>query len=590
MKVLLYIGFCLAMLWPVKMVADDARSIRDIFTNQKVLYTSKYKELKNNPFNLYGEISADYPVLLEFPKANDKLYYYCVKYLESDSFKLEMLQRSRIASSIFLSRKSNSRDYAPEIYQNYEQYLPEINDVEYKFLFLYDGLLAVQLKYNYKINSPYKDYQENFTMYKQIFVSINDGKLYNLQDLFSISKQSDLKKMLQKKADDVFNANKKVIQQELEEDEDDDEDRAPTKNNKAQEIKLNELMLTINPFGVVFSIPELSYNSSNYYGVPLQLNFEPASIKQYLNPLGPLNKLINYKMQFGTDLKNVNLHRELNYSRWEQTYNIQQQNSPYTMAPAEGVQSLTQYIKYKNQHDSMLQKQRVLIFNTQGFLIEEDFYNDSKNVISGKTLYEYNEHKLLKTISRFNGLKNTSKMEMSYDVNYNLIKIVERDDDDGKKINNFFYLGNTIYETIEEGTADENSEIREYHVNDFGKLINFGEYGQDPNYETIYNKQLPLGSFSYKRPALDNSVYCYDDNGKLLTYQHDNGRHLYEFSYDKNGKCKQVLHIEYRTLKDSWKYTYNEQGLMKTCEMLDGIYNYNETNNVYHYKFDYSFY
>jgi hypothetical protein len=238
----------------------------------------------------------------------------------------------------------------------------------------------------------------------------------------------------------------------------------------------------------------------------------------------------------------------------------------------------------------MLQKQRVLIFNAQGFLIEEDFYNDSKNVISGKTLYEYNEHKLLKTISRFNGLKNTSKMEMSYDVNHNLIKIVERDDDDGKKINNFFYLGNTIYETIEEGTADENSEIREYHVNDFGKLINFGEYGQDANYETIYNKQLPLGSFSYKRPTLDNSVCCYDDNGKLLTYQHDNGRHLYEFSYDINGKCKQVLHIEYRTLKDSWKYTYNEQGLMKTCEMLNGIYNYNETNNIYNYKFDYSFY
>jgi len=577
----------------------DERTIKDVQNGNKLIYEQRYYELKNNRFNLFNEVDIDYPVLKGYQKANEKIYYHFITYLGSDSFKLDLLQRSKLATSIFLNRKTNRYSHSQYTYNNYEKFLPMLTDVNYEMVFLYDNLLAIRISYKYKLGDASRSFDEEFRMEKMLFVSLSDSKVYTLSQLFTLEKAGSLSSMLEKKARTVYSSNKKAIDEEMDEEDEDGEDdeeedeegNKPEKKKTPQNPKdtafdLDELNFSLSPFGTTFTIPPFSLNSSFCGGASLQLNFTVKELKPYIHPKGPLQKVINYQVQFATNLKNCNLYRE-NRSDWQTGYNLQRDNNYFLTAPVKGIRTITQSISYKNQPDSSAEKQRLREFDRDGHLVKEVYFNSGAEYMTHS--FEYNKQGLLSKIVTNEKNKKGRATLFTYDANNNLSEKEETAANGNKTLVKYFYDGNTAYEITEDG-LDQDERIREYHLNEYGKIVSQCNFGEEAGYEILYDKEMRLGVYTKKRPNLDNSIFCYSATGKLLTYQHDNGRHLYELIYDPSDKVTEVIHMDSRQIKDIWKYSYDKNGLLINFIIYNNVYNYSNMDNLYRYKLDYTFY
>lgn len=587
----------------IALKANDGKTIRDIVTGKKITYTYKYVDLKNNRFNLFDEISIDYPIIEGYPKVNDKLYYYCVKYLETDSFKLELLQRAKLASSILLSRKGSKGNYSLYIYNNYDKFLPVLTDVDFEVKFLFDNILGIQIKYKYKIGNSSLSLDENFYMQRMFYFSLADSKMYTSEKLFAAGKMNALSADLKKKGQVIFQTYKKAIEEELEEDageddEDEDEDeeggrkKGGDKRTAAKTdtgFVINEFEIELNPFGLNFNIPEFSLNSAFCMGVPLQVHYTIQEIQAYIDPKGPLRFLLNYNKQFVTTLKNVNIFRET-HRDWRIPLNLQFDNTYYVTAPAMGVKSITQSIGYKALTDSGCQKQKMREFDKDGKLVKESFYNSGNSEVSSSRLFEYNRQNLLSKVTDHSKNKKDHIMQFSYDAGNNLVERSEISSDGTKVTSRYYYDEKTAYEVTEDVLGAEKENIREYQLNEYGKIVCQTNFGEDCSYEILYSKDKELGSHGKRRPNLDNNIYCYSASSKLLTYQHDNGRHLYELKYDATDKITEMIHMDSRQITETWRYIYSSNGLLLNFIIDNGLYYYDNKSGIYRYKLDYEYY
>lgn len=577
--------------------AGDEMTYTDFYTNSKITYVTKYKELKNNPFNLFEEISVNYPVISGYPKANNRLYYYCVPYLESDSFKLELLQRSKIASGIFLDNHVN--DYSRYMQNNHTNLLPTITDVDFRLQFLFDGVLAINFAYTYSLGTGGEQLDETFVMEKQLFVRLSDGQVSKPADIISLNKRSAFKSDIEKRIADFAKEHPPATGNtgygENGEEGDDDGSypyntgQPPRSGNPP--VELNDLVLTISPYGVIVHIPAYSVNSTGCYGLPADFDIATAEFKSYLDAVSPLKNYLKYSKTFSTPLHGVNLFRQTRYTGWTAAFNPQHDNDIFAKAPA-GVKSVSQYIRYKNQSDTAAKLQRIRLYDKAGRLTEEQYYNNDKGPMSGNITFEYNTDGLLvKITNNMDRNDKTGYQWFTYDAAANLTEWKEKDNEGITVTHRYKYENLTATEIMESSEPDDDAEkIRVYSLTPGGKIISSWNFGEEQQWKNHYDGERLLGSGSIKRPTLDNTIYCYNTAGKLLTVQSDNGRHLYEFNYNSKGELGNVTYMDSRQLKGRWIYEYNSKGQRTACTMSSDMYGYNSSGNFYRYLFEYAYY
>lgn len=575
--------------------ASDETSYTDFYTNSKITYVTKYKELKNNPFNLFDEISVNYPVISGYAKANNRLYYYCVPYLETDSFKLELLQRSKIAAGIFLAGHPN--DYSRYMENNYQNMLPTITDVDFRIVFLFDGVLAINFTYTYGIGASGERLDETFVMEKQLFIRLSDGQVNKPADLIALNKRNAFKSELEKRIADFAKEHPPAISNIGYPDNSVDGDYDGTYNTGEPPrigkppVELNDLVLTISPYGATVHIPAYSVNSSSCNGYPADFTFSTGEFKSYLDAVSPVKNYLKYNKTFITPLQGVNLVRETRYSGYSAAFNPQHDNNIFAKGPA-GVKSVSQYIRYKNQSDTAAKLQRIRLYDKAGRLTEEQYYNNDKGPMSGNKTFEYNAEGLLVKITD-NADRNdkTAYQWFTYDAAANLTEWKEKDSEGVTVTHRYKYENLAVTEIIESSEPDDDAEkIRVYSLTPGGKIRSSWNFGEEQQWVSHYDGERILASGSIKRPTLDNTIYCYNTAGKLLTIQSDNGRHLTEFSYNSKGELENVTHMDSRQVKSRWVYEYNSNGHRTTCTMNSDMYGFGSGGNFYRYLFAYGYY
>lgn len=575
--------------------AGDETSYTDFYSNSKITYVTKYKELKNNPFNLFDEISVNYPVISGYAKANNRLYYYCVPYLETDSFKLELLQRSKIASGIFLANHRN--EYSRYVENNYQNMLPTITDVDFRILFLFDGVLAVNFTYTYSIGASGEKLDETFTMEKQLFVRLSDGQISKPADLIAFNKRSAFKSELEKRIAIFAQEHPPAIDGSDDSENNGDDDGSSGYYSgqlplaEKPPVELNDLVLTISPYGATVHIPAYSVNSTACFGFPADLTFTTTELKSYLDAVSPIKNYLKYNKTFSSPLQGVNLIRETRYSGYSAAFNPQHDNNIFAKGPA-GVKSVSQYIRYKNQSDTAAKLQRIRLYDKAGRLTEEQYFNNDKGPMSGNKTFEYNAEGLLVKITD-NADRNdkTAYQWFTYDAAANLTEWKEKDSEGVTVTHRYKYENLAVTEIIESSEPDDDDEkIRVYSLTPGGKIRSSWNFGEEQQWVSHYDGERILARGSIKRPTLDNTIYCYNTAGKLLTIQSDNGRHLTEFSYNSKGELDNVTHMDSRQLKNRWVYEYNSKGLRSTCTANSDMYGYGSGGNFYRYLFEYVYY
>lgn len=575
--------------------AGDETSYTDFYSNSKITYVTKYKELKNNPFNLFDEISVNYPVINGYTKANNRLYYYCVPYLETDSFKLELLQRSKIASGIFLAGHPN--DHSRYMENNYQNTLPIITDVDFRIVFLFDGVLAINFTYTYGIGASGERLDETFVMEKQLFIRLSDGQVNKPADLIALNKRNAFKSELEKRIVAFALEHPQTMDGDDDSENGDDDDDSYSYNygqpprNEKPPVELNDLVLTISPFGAIVHIPAYSVNSSSCNGYPADFTFSTAEFKSYLDAVSPIKNYLKYDKTFNTPLQGVNLFRQTHYSGWNAAYNPQHDNNIFAKAPA-GVKSVSQYIRYKNQSDTAAKLQRIRLYDKAGRLTEEQYYNNDKGPMSGNKTFEYNTSGLLVKITD-NADRNdkTAYHWFTYDAAANLTEWKEKNSDGVTETHRYKYENLTVTEITESSEPDDDAEkIRVYSLTAAGKIRSSWNFGEEQQWVSHYDGERILATGSIKRPTLDNTIYCYNTAGKLLTIQSDNSRHLTEFSYNTKGELTEVTNMDSRQLKSRWVYEYNSKGQRSACTINSDMYGYGSGGNFYRYLYEYGYY
>lgn len=583
----------LLALLPFSLAAQDTQSLTDFYSGKMLYYEDHYKPIKGNPFNLFDEIDASYPLLKDYPAASAKLYYYSVPYLESDSFKLELLQRAKIASALYVANYSERSLYE---YNNSGNFLPRLKDSEYSFAFLFDGLLAVNLKYSYQLDFPGDD-DPNFELVKSIYIRLSDGKVFRPEDLLLPQKQHALKSEIEEQLNTYYKANKENIVKEMtdddgESDSDDEEGGDAGSLNKGPapgEISLNELNIDISPLDVTLNIGEYSANSIRLRGMPYSIRYERDRFKLFIDPNGPLAKLITYNKTFVTSLHNVNMYNEVHYRSWQSGFNIQQDNDYTKPAPAKGVKAVSYYIRYKNTPDSLRELQRRKIYDASGKLTDIEYYEGRPSKLRSKMHFEYNTAGLLVRTTMINSRsdKKEGSKTFSYDSNNNLVSYTETDDDDGGSSASYHYDGLKVFETAHN---DGETSKRTYELNSYGHIVSSANFGEQPQWKRYFDGDRELGSNNLKHPSMDNSLLCYNSKGQLLTVQMDNGRHLYEITYNAQGQPEQMVYFDSRQLKNLWIYEYNDRGLLSKETYYNNMSGFNRSDNTYYYSLEYEFY
>jgi len=568
--------------------AQNTKTIVDLHTNAKFSYTEKYIELKNSPFNFFDELGVQYPVIDGNEKVNRLLYHQLVNYLQTDSFKLEFLQKANLAARLNMHRDLNRYDYGVNTVNNYENFLPLIKDADYRLSFLYDNLLSVQLSYRYDLGEALGD---DFRLEKQFFISVRDGKLYTLEQLLATDKRAAFRNLVGKKLKESLAEAKQVEEEEpvqaeegtYEEEGDDLREEAKT------EVVINELQLEINPFSSYVNVADLSVNSLLSRGRGLQLRFSIQELKPYIHLSGPLRNLVLYSKLYTTPLRGFNPEQTLMASSWQSQFNMPFRASFLNRAPAPGIKTVARRVSYGKQTEGALQS--IITFDRDGKPLREDMYDSGREKPTYSHVYEYNTQGLLAKITSYSYDKLSETSSYIYDSFGNLVKRTKTEKNGRRDLSNYYYDGYIVYEEMMNDEQQDN-HLRAYHLNSYGKLYCIVDVGSECYGTLLFDKDKPMASFNPQHPTLDNVIYAYDTNGKLLTVQRDNGRHLHEMIYDKQEVLQKVVYTESGTVKDMWEYWYNGQGLLEKERVRNGIYDYDysRSNNQYIYTFEYAYY
>ncbi len=605
-QVILFIGlYCFAM---SNLLADEPYTYCDLKTNKKYLFIDNQEVLKNSWLNIFEDIYINYPVLVTdsqaapVKKINSLFHYWCIDYMKSEPFKVEILAHAQNNFKSYLRNSTENRyRYSNYEYNNISKFVPKLKDVEFSFQYLFDAMLAVQVKFTYTLTGGIIDNDTKFGLVKMYYISLKNAQTSNITGLFEPSKINTLEQLIQNKTKAILAKNHSFFNEQKAKfdaldiydgntEMDDETDIQHTTNlqiYKTKDIKLADLTMNLNPFFVTFMIPSNSPFTQQTYGFGFAIRINISELRSYVKTTGLLSGIINWKIDPTKNLHDINLHK-YNYNQTE-LINWRNDN-PYQKSPGKGVKSVKTYIQY--QPDSSKKVLNKQTFYTQmGQLQKEEYFSNDK--VSSWTYYEYDvKNRLSKIINySYNDIKSSD--EFSYDENNNLTAQKTFDQENNITEKRYFYMGNQVYEMqlsdiIDNSSSDNEDAITIYELNEEGQIINSHKISQAAEYTTVFDKGKIMASYSLKRPK-DARLFTYNKNGQLHTVEYDNNRYLNLYEYDTNGYLMQESNYDSRMLKSKRVIINNAQGLPLTIKEFTGMYGYSNHDNAYYYSFDYEF-
>jgi len=608
MKSIFFIICFLIQLSPI--MANDDRTVTDLYTQKKVVYKTVYTEIKKSSFNLFEPIDLNYPQLREnnginnINEINRKLQQYCESVIKTDSFKLEFSEHAKHAIEVSIKNLERRSYYSIDRHNSYENFLPEISDIDFSFSFLFDDLLKLNVEYVYHLGSG--KYDENTYSYtKSYYISLKNGRTYHSNSLFNESKISQLENYLKSKANVLYKSislAEKSEDQNLEEgsegegyegEEYDGDEEAPYAEPKISEsdmpLRLNNLDFQITPLYVSFRIQDYSPCTSNFKGQGIYLYLDINEITPFMNLSGPLKAMSHFEKKYTTNRTNANIYKEL-HSFWQPMDNFLQ-DTPFIHGQ-KGVKSIVYFVTNEHNNSKNIPSPRMSFkefFNTKGLLEKKEIY--SEGLVYHRINYFYDTNDRL---VRQEDLKpDSDKSDISdfiYDKKGNLIRHTQKDEYNKITETVYYYRGDTVFEDYREKSAPFERRISIYAINKYGKIITSYTWGEELQFINIYDRDKKMATVNSRYPKLYNTLFCYSTDGRLLTYEYDNDRKLYEFIYNTENKLTRIENIQGQRVVARSEYYYGENGLPVKITRCEGIYNYYDFNNKHHYTLEYEFY
>ncbi|MBJ7428066.1 MAG: hypothetical protein JHD28_03790, partial [Bacteroidia bacterium] len=495
----------------------------------------------------------------------------------------------------------NRYRYSNYEYNNISKFVPKLKDVEFSFQYLFDAMLAVQVKFTYTLTGGIIDNDTEFGLVKMYYISLKNGQTSNITGLFETNKINALEQLIQNKTKAMLAKNQSFFNEqkakfdELDiydentemDNETDIQHTTNLQNYQTKDIKLADLTMHLNPFFVTFMIPSNSPFTQQTYGFGFAIRINISELKSYVKTTGLLSGIINWKIDPTKNLHGINIH---NYFYNQTELNNWRNDNPYQKSPGKGVKSVKTYIQY--QLDSSKKELNKQTYYTQmGQLQKEEYFSNDK--VSSWNYYEYDVKNRLSKIIHYEYNDIESSDEFSYDDNNNLIAQKSFDQENDFNEKQYFYMGNQVYELepsdiIDNSSSDNEDAITIYELNAQTQIINSHKISQEAEYTTVFDKGKIMASYSLTRPK-DARLFTYNKNGQLHTVEYDNNRYLNLYEYDANGYLTQESNYDSRMLKSKRVINNNAQGLPLTIKEFTGMYGYSNHDNAYYYSFDYEF-
>ncbi len=177
-----------------------------------------------------------------------------------------------------------------------------------------------------------------------------------------------------------------------------------------------------------------------------------------------------------------------------------------------------------------------------------------------------------------------------YDKKGNLIRHTQKDEYNTTIEKVYYYRGDTVFEDCRDKNAPFERRINIYTINKYGKIITSYTWGEESQFFDIYDRDKKMATVNSRYPKLYNTLFCYSTDGRLLTYEYDHDRKLYEFIYSTDNKLVKIEHIQGQRVVERSEYSYGENGLPVKITRWEGIYYYYDFNNKNYYTLEYEFY
>ncbi|GAL86031.1 hypothetical protein MYP_3260 [Sporocytophaga myxococcoides] len=608
MKSIFFIICFLIQLSPI--MANDDRTVTDLYNHKKVAYKTVYTEIKNSSFNLFEPIDLTYPQLREKNGINNinvinrKLQQYCESVIKTDSFKFEFQEHAKLTFINSIKNLERRSHYSIDLHDYYENFLPEINDINFSFSFLFDDLLKLNVEYVYHLGSGKFD-ENTYSYTKSYYISLKNGKTYLSNSLFDESKISQLENYLKTKANILYksisldeksesqNSEEGYEEERYEEEGYEEEEEGsyvePEVPESDMPLLLSNLDFQITPLYVSFRIPDDSPYTSNFKGQGVFLYLDINELTPFINLSGPLKAIGYFEKKYTTNRTNANIYKE-QHSFWQPMDNYIQ-DTPFIHGP-KGVKSITYFVTHEHNNSKNVSSPRMSskkIFNTRGLLEKKESYSEGMVYYIINYFYDTND----RLVRQENLNLSSEKSDISdfiYDKKGNLIMHTHKDEYNMITEKVYYYRGDTVFEDCRDKNAPFERRINIYTINKYGKIITSYTWGEESQFFDIYDRDKKMATVNSRYPKLYNTLFCYSTDGRLLTYEYDHDRKLYEFIYSADNKLTKIEHIQGQRVVERSEYSYGENGLPVKITRCEGIYNYYDFNNKNHYILEYEFY
>lgn len=581
--------------------------VYDVYSNQELVLQSKYTTIKAVQINYYEETDVTYFLLQKPVTAAHQVLQKQFESLALQSWNTELgllkLYKEVQNRIVIYNKLRNSNAQGYEYYNEQEDIVPRLKDVQVEAISLINDQLWLRVIYNFNIQTRNNNTTDiNITHY--YFASLTTGRLERYHPTMSREQEQQVAKVLSPffTSQYLYNTNKlnpgngssqnKEIDydQEKSEDEGDEGDEGNEGDEKEKwKITATDSVLICRQLCEKLHFDEIDFywygwtlvaqfqpytNSSSIYdgeGFSILLMDHTADALRKILPSFPSNK---NKNTIRSDIRNFNYYEVIKpisaVSTAPPVEKLIEQQSDRKIRKV----SIESYQLFKDDQKTYRGKY-VLEYTEKGLLHHKKFIESNTSNVSEEH-YDYDTGDRLVLVTGTGYLGQVILKKYKYNTNGNLVDALEINEG-SVYTSHFFYNNEFIYVIEQDENAFRNEGIRKL------SLIN-NEFRFSTSSYQLNEKNEPVFVTGSKYRFEDLHIGR-DSTGRIIESHRENDRYNHYFTYDPLDRFILFDAYEYQRPNVQVEYFYNGTDALPAKQIKTTYQQSTIESEVYTYEF-----
>ena len=530
----------LMTLWFIPAAQADTHLQDPVSRKELVYYHHSLKE-NANALNPFEDLELMIPVFKNNKKCSESIEKYILQLLREPAYKQRLKEHALRSIAYFIDYS----EYAQELGTYDRQKLMDQNivldDLDAYIMAYYNGLVCIRIESHYSINRSYGDMKKDVTMFQQVFMDVNTGKIKKLQDLCPAPLRKKFSAYLDKQLSAVIIALSAKEEARKKYEEEPDEYGIPFKPKKPAfspaKINYSDLVLDINAMN--FVVHENSANTEQTGGAPFILTVNEDSLNHFLPwTANPLKGTIDERLPAQKVNKNLFAYRNEYMFLYDE----------YLISWFESKLDSREIIVYFRQSssDTTFLPNTHLKYNPDHTLAELNTNYDHESKPGLFKTYVYRDGRLDRVVQTND--KQTNKTIATYTYNKKGFVTGFIDQDDYERTDHSYaYNGLSVNDCM---TGEDGNKCYTSVFDPEGNLLTRAETGTKTSYPNVYRNGRLMARG-------DDALFTYNENGQIESMERDRGRYYTKYLYDDKKRISHILYYDNKELANKTTVEYD---------------------------------